>query len=230
MDTRDKRDGTRKITGVHGGLRPRVGYGRGEESVNYLAHAVLGRASDAHLLGGFLGDFVRGRVVDDDWPPGVGAGIRLHRAVDAATDAHAAFRACRQAVAPRRRRLAGIIVDLCWDHCLVRDWQIHCPGLAFDPFVERCYATLARANMGGALAAVAPPFFPVVARMREQDWLRGYATMEGMAETFRRVARRAEFLAPLEDGIDDLASHLPEFRAGLTQLWEDLGRVSVGQA
>ncbi len=194
--------------------------------MNYLAHAVFGRETDGLLFGGFLGDFVRGRVRDAEWPPDVGAGIRLHRAIDVETDTHLAFRRCRQLIGPERHRLAGIIVDLCWDHCLILDWEAYCPALDQDAFIDRCYRVVGRFLEVPGM--VLPPHFARAARaMREHDWLRRYGTIEGMEETFWRVSRRADYLRPLKESASDLVEYLPEFRAGLKAVFADLDRVTV---
>ena len=53
--------------------------------MNHLAHLALAGESPHLVVGGFLGDFVKGRL-DNRFEPGIEAGIRLHRAIDAFTD------------------------------------------------------------------------------------------------------------------------------------------------
>jgi len=61
-----------------------------------------------------LGDFVKGtehslRLL---YPAPLVDGIILHRAIDKYTDKHPAFLASKQLLAPKRRRYAGVVVDL----------------------------------------------------------------------------------------------------------------------
>jgi len=73
------------------------------------------------MLGSLIGDFVRGRI-DPALPPKVRAGIALHRAIDAYTDAHADVAAARALFEPPFRRYAGILLDMWFDHLLARQW------------------------------------------------------------------------------------------------------------
>ena len=55
--------------------------------MNHLAHLLLAERSDGLLVGGFLGDFVKGRLKGDR-PPAIEQGIKLHRYIDHFTDHH----------------------------------------------------------------------------------------------------------------------------------------------
>lgn len=48
--------------------------------MNYLAHVFLARHSNEAMIGGLLGDFVKGSI--DAYPAEIHAGILLHRAID----------------------------------------------------------------------------------------------------------------------------------------------------
>lgn len=89
--------------------------------MNHLAHALLAGPDDELRLGGLLADFVRG-APDVAWPPGVIAGIRLHRAIDSYTDQHPAVMSARALLPPPYRRYAGIALDMWFDHALARDF------------------------------------------------------------------------------------------------------------
>ena len=46
----------------------------------------------------------------------------LHRRIDSFADTHPAFRRSRGRVSAARRRVAGIMVDMFYDHFLARHW------------------------------------------------------------------------------------------------------------
>lgn len=92
-----------------------------EEPLNHLAHALLAGANDDLLLGSLLGDFWRG-APDPGWPPGVRAGVFLHRRIDVYTDSHPVVAAARALFDAPLRRYAGILVDVYFDHVLAREW------------------------------------------------------------------------------------------------------------
>ena len=49
--------------------------------MNHLAHLLLAERSNGLLVGGFLGDFVKGRLKGDR-PTAIEQGIKLHRYID----------------------------------------------------------------------------------------------------------------------------------------------------
>ena len=89
--------------------------------MNHLAHALLAGADEGRILGGVLGDFVRG-APDPALPGGVREGIALHRAIDGFTDRHPDVLAARALFEPPYRRYAGIALDMWFDHLLARDF------------------------------------------------------------------------------------------------------------
>jgi acyl carrier protein phosphodiesterase len=171
--------------------------------LNHLAHFLLAPAEPQALLGTLLADFQRGPV-DASLPRDVARAVRLHRAIDSATDSHAEVLALKAAFMPGRRRFAGLALDLYFDHCLSRDWPRYAAE-PLDAFVEATYAAI-DAQLGA-------PFVPqrmrgFAAAMRDQDWLRSYATLDGVAaalgrleHTFRRRFAREVDLGPLLDEI-----------------------------
>ena len=109
--------------------------------MNYLAHLHLGGPQPAQLLGSLYGDFVKGPL-DGRFATDVEAAIRLHRRIDAFTDRHPRVRAACARFPVERRRYAGILLDLFFDHCLARCWGDY----ADEPlahFSARVYRALA---------------------------------------------------------------------------------------
>ena len=91
--------------------------------MNYLAHAFLPREDDDLVLGGMLGDHVRGLRALVGYPFRIRQGIRLHRYIDRMTDAHPQVKDLLRVFPDPFRRYAGIIVDLAFDHELARHWE-----------------------------------------------------------------------------------------------------------
>lgn len=105
--------------------------------MNFLAHCLIGSwaagaGNDAAmpagapgpaalLAGGFLGDFIKGRV-PEDMPWDLALGVRLHRRVDAYSNTHPDIRVSSDRFPPELRRLAPILVDILCDHLLSRRW------------------------------------------------------------------------------------------------------------
>lgn len=174
--------------------------------MNYLAHAYLGRHSRESIVGALLGDFVKG-AIPGHYSDGIHAGIRLHRAIDRYTDAHDLHRASRALVSPARRRFAGILVDVFYDHFLVRHWG-RFSTQPLPEFTPRVYAALhaRRDSLPERLQHILP-------RMAGEDWLGSYgdldsvhAALQGIARRFSRFPRAAALL----DGIEELENNYAE--------------------
>lgn len=89
--------------------------------MNLLAHAYFADGDADRIVGQFCGDFVRGSDLSA-YSPGIQRGIRMHRLIDAFTDRHPAVLGVRPLFKPPLRRLAGVITDVVYDHCLALRW------------------------------------------------------------------------------------------------------------
>lgn len=110
--------------------------------MNHLAHALLADAGGVEFaLGSAQGDFMHGRP-DPGWPEARQAGLRFHRAIDRFTDAHPEVATARNAFEPPLRRYAGIVLDVWFDHLLVREWHRFCAEEPLPAFSLRWLALL----------------------------------------------------------------------------------------
>jgi len=99
------------------------------------------------MLGSLLGDFVKGPLDRGEIISRYGAevtrAIALHRKIDSYTDAHPVVSMSRSRVSSNRRRFAGVMVDIFYDHFLARNWEeFHDVPLA--RFTDEFYAILMR--------------------------------------------------------------------------------------
>ncbi|SDE90475.1 ACP phosphodiesterase [Phytopseudomonas seleniipraecipitans] len=164
--------------------------------MNYLAHLHLGGDAPAELLGSLYGDFVKGPLAGQ-WPAAIEAGIALHRRIDAFTDSHPLQAQARARFPAQRRRVAGIFLDLFFDHCLARDWQQY-SDQPLQRFTSRVYGVLAaEAQLPGNLQHIAP-------RMAAQDWLGSYRDFEVLEQVIAGMSRRLSRPGLLDGGLEDL--------------------------
>lgn len=184
--------------------------------MNYLAHIYLARHSDAAMVGAMLGDFVKANDVDN-YPPEIAREITLHRLVDSYTDSHPTVVAARELFGPGRRRYAGIVLDVFYDHVLSRDWANYC-ALPREALIAQFYGALTshEAMLPARLREMLPYLI-------EQDWLGGYASFDGVAQTVARVSRRLSRNGHLlREGIDDLVLHRDAIARGFDQFFPEL--------
>jgi acyl carrier protein phosphodiesterase len=177
--------------------------------MNWLAHVFLAGPDADCRLGNLLADMVKGSV-RRSLRPGLQHGIACHQAIDAFTDEHPLVLRSKRRLASRYERLAGILVDVFYDHILASDWPCY-SAAPLREFTREVYALFPAyrhelpAEVNGVLE-----------RMAAADWLGSYARVEGIADVLARLsarlARRLGRDFALERAIGELTIH----RDGLT--------------
>jgi acyl carrier protein phosphodiesterase len=161
--------------------------------VNFLAHALLAGDDPALIVGGVAGDWVKGPL-PAGLPDDLARGVALHRAIDSYAESHPAFRQSRSRVSVERRRYAGVLVDIFYDHLLAQHWaDIHDQPLkVFCSGIYRSIKERMRDLPVGSHRALE--------LMAQEDWLAGYSAIEGIADVLARMSRRARQPNPLLHG------------------------------
>jgi acyl carrier protein phosphodiesterase len=183
--------------------------------MNHLAHCVLAGPEPELILGGLLGDFARG-APDPAWPARLRDGVRLHRAIDTFTDAHAATVAARALFDAPFRRYAGIILDVWFDHLLARDFERR-TGEPLRVFVERVYALL-RAD---------DPLWPAsfrifAARIAAHDGLAAYESRDHVEFVLERIGARLSRANPLDRALPAIEAVEGMVNREFERLWPAL--------
>ena len=174
--------------------------------MNYLAHLHLGGQLPAQLLGSLYGDFVKGRL-QGQFSPQIESAIQLHRSIDRYTDSHPLIGQALSRFTLTRRRYAGIVLDVFFDHCLARDWALYADQ-PLERFTSRVYRVLAEEPaLPGRLAQIAP-------YMAADDWLGSYREFAVMEQVLRGIGRR--LTRP-----EELGHAMQELRALYEPLSED---------
>jgi acyl carrier protein phosphodiesterase len=174
--------------------------------MNYLAHLHLGGQRPGQLLGSLYGDFVKGRL-QGQFEPEVEAAIQLHRSIDVYTDHHPLVDVSLSRFSVTRRRYAGIVLDVFFDHCLARDWSLYADR-PLTQFTSNVYRVLsAESQLPERLAKIAP-------HMMAHDWLGSYREFEVLEQVLRGISRR--LTRP-----EELAGAMQELRVLYEPLSED---------
>ena len=158
--------------------------------MNFLAHFYLS-APDKHLIvGGFLGDFVKGPL-RGDFDPALERGIQLHRHIDSITDSHPAQKNIKQCMPDEYYRYSGIIADMMCDHYLSKYWhRFHETTLA--TFSAECLALVKQHPL-------IEPASNVLRRMDDGDWLLNYRDLNYVSAAIARIGTRLRYANPLGD-------------------------------
>ncbi len=173
--------------------------------MNYLAHFHLAWPDPSLMAGGLEGDYCKGPLYGQ-LPPGLERGVKLHRAIDAYTDAHHDLAKLRRRLPPSLRRYSGIVIDLCFDHFLAQHWRqfSQVPLTRFNANVYRC--------VGAQKTLLSTGAQNMLDRMREHDLLGLYEDWTTIPRAAARIGERfrrdnpflelEEQLAPLYSEIE----------------------------
>lgn len=178
--------------------------------MNFLAHAFLAGEDAALQVGGLAGDFVKGPL-PAGLPSDLAAGVRLHRQIDVFADLHPAFLRSRARMSPARRRVAGILVDMFYDHFLAEQWAQFHPQ-ALPQFTQRVYQNAAERE-----AELPARFGLVLERMRADDWLASYRDPDIIALAVNRMAARMKYTHALHGGAQELLNDYAGFAADFAE-------------
>ncbi len=168
--------------------------------MNFLAHIYLARYSDDAMLGALLGDFI-GTAELDRYNAVMRREILLHWKVDSFTDHHPSVLAARSLFPQGRRRFAGILLDVYFDHRLASNWARY-SDVPLDQFTAHFYRV-----MLDRLPTLTADLQRVAPMMARGDWLGSYRDRDNVDLATRRIATR------LSRHGDKLVECLPILRA-----------------
>jgi acyl carrier protein phosphodiesterase len=192
--------------------------------MNHFAHLVLSRPTIESAVGNLLGDFARGVDAQSLSAP-VRAGLLNHRAVDRFTDSHPLVRDMKRGFSRKRRRFAGIALDIYFDHLLLEHWQ-RFDGRAREDVIAEFYQ---RMQAGQSLMPGAD-MRRVTLRMIEYDWFGSYRDLDAVAESLDRVAGRIRFANDFGNAIEELQRNHDQIRDGFLKFFPQLQRHVTEQA
>lgn len=183
--------------------------------MNHLAHFALAGPEPGLLVGGFLGDYIKGRL-ENRFTPEIERGIRLHRAIDRYTDSHPVVKSSYERFDPRFRRYAGIITDIAFDHLLAQNWSQYYN----EPLESYSASTLEKLLVHKELLTDAA--YQTASRMQEHNSLAHYGGLEFLERSFIYLSGRLKHTNPLMDAYPDCEAQLPGLTEDLSVFFPDL--------
>ena len=183
--------------------------------MNYLAHLFLSSESPEALVGAMLGDFVKGSM-KDSYPKVIRRGIELHRSIDSFTDAHEIVRDSKRLFGVERRRFAGILLDIFFDHYLAKNWRQY-SSIDLSNFTTQAYQGLQLKSEW-----LTPDLAKVVPMMSREDWLGNYQRIDWVEYTLTRLAKRVRRGEVIATGIEELHQNYEEFEKSFAGFFPEL--------
>lgn len=188
--------------------------------MNFLAHLYLSGVDEEIMVGNFIGDFVRGRNIYNQFPKHVALGIELHREIDEFTDSHTVVLESKIRLRPKYRHYAPVIVDMFYDHFLARNWASY-NAQPLQDYAQHCYRVLQKFEP--ILPAQVKYLMPY---MVEGNWLLNYAKPEGIHRALTGMARRTPYDSKMDEAISELTKHYAAFEQEFVRFFPDLKEMS----
>jgi acyl carrier protein phosphodiesterase len=184
--------------------------------MNFLAHVSLSGDNPKIMVGNFIGDFVKGRNLLEQFEPEIAKGIELHRAIDAFTDSHPIVAQSKNRLRPTYRHYAAVIVDMFYDHMLAKNWdQYHATPL--DLYTQQTYQTIL------SFEPILPEHVKyMLQHMIPGNWLLNYAHVEGIHRALSGMARRSKYESKMELAVNDLQKNYDSFTKEFEIFFPDL--------
>ena len=185
------------------------------EKMNYLAHIYLADNSEENMLGNFLGDFVN-KSLEDEFQYSIKQGIFMHKKLDTFTDSHPDFLRSRKRISNTNRRLAGVLIDIFYDHFLAKNWSDY-SSISLEEYADNFYNILKK--FSNCLPDKLVKRMPI---MIDENWLVSSREISGIERSLERISRRfSNTKHPLVNPIDELINNYEEFESDFKCFYTD---------
>ncbi|WP_377113480.1 ACP phosphodiesterase [Pseudoalteromonas sp. M58] len=171
--------------------------------MNYLAHLYLAKPTADSHFGNLLGDFGGQRQLTHI-PTSVKNALDNHYLVDKFTDTHPLVKEAKQLFSAKRRRFAGVAVDVVFDHFLISHWQQFNNQSLID-FKHTSYDLLDR-----RIPVMPQKMQRVVTSMTKNDWFKEYESIDGVGRALDNIAKRIRFTNNFAGTAEDIIRHYSE--------------------
>lgn len=183
--------------------------------MNFLAHIYLSGNNELLTLGNFVADGIRGRKYLA-YPEEMQAGILLHRFIDTYTDAHPVFRQSTKRLHNPYGHYSGVIIDIFYDHFLAKNWSKY-NDLDLSVFVDDFYKLLEK-----HMDILPAKFQHLSPYMIKDNWLLGYASLEGIQSVLNGMNRRTKYKSRMNESTKELELYYSEFEAEFFIFFKEL--------
>jgi len=138
------------------------------------------------MLSNLYGDFVKGKDYSH-YPEIVQKGIFLHRSIDNFIDTHNSVKELRLSLYADLPKVAGVAIDLFFDHILAKKWEEYHPK-KYSDFLDDFYLHKVDFEM-----ELKPEFLEFMGYFRTRKWLNHYPTSFGLQKSCEGVSKRISF-------------------------------------
>ncbi len=178
--------------------------------MNYLMHIYFCTTNPLTLTGACLGDFFKGKIERQPYAKALCQGIQLHRSLDYFADTHPLILQSKSLFPKECRRMAGIALDIFYDHFLAKNWTQYSP-LSLEQYTQSFYANAT--PYLPKLPSEAQYFFNLI---KNGDWLTAYRQIENIEQVLKRMSRNIPFTNTLDQTSNVLNEHYATLAQGFS--------------
>ena len=182
--------------------------------MNFLGHLYFSNNDISIMQPNLFGDFVKGKDLSM-YPNKIQEGITLHRKIDQYVDHHPAVIELLPELYEPLPKVAGIAVDLFFDHLLAKNWD-QFSTIQLDEFIHQFYNSI-----DPSTEFYTPHFQLVLSKMQERNWLYHYQYLDGLNKSCLGVSRRLSFPNKLIDGVKVFEQHKTRIEEAFTIYMKD---------
>jgi acyl carrier protein phosphodiesterase len=154
--------------------------------MNFLGHLYFSNNDKDLMIANLFGDFVKGRNYSH-FSTKVQQGIELHRKIDTYFDQHHAVMNLKLMLYKDLPKVAGVAVDLFFDHLLAKYWEDH-HIIDYYEYLNDFYAYRSELEI-----ELSTDFINFISIFRERKWLDHYPTSFGLEKSCQGVSSRISF-------------------------------------
>ncbi len=168
--------------------------------MNFLAHLYLSANDPESIIGNFIADHVKGKIINL-YSPGIRGGILFHRAIDQYTDNHSIVKYTVLNLRPHFHKYAGVVLDMYYDHFLAKQWS----RFSAEPIED--FTASAFAIIKNSIDILPERSRYILPYMMSQNWLINYRYFEGLHDALSGISQRTKFKSNLTNAVEHLKNN-----------------------
>jgi len=183
--------------------------------MNFLFHMLLSGDDDQIMVGNFMGDFVKGNLAGR-FPERIRQGVALHRRIDSFASRSELFQQSRRRIDPHYGLYRGVMVDLFYDHILVKEWN-NWSDEPLSEYLARCKRIIMLNHKE------LPERLQKHVLLIIEELIPSYAEVKGIGKALERMSRRVTRTNPLAGGEVQLVQHYEGLQVDFTDFMPMVG-------
>ena len=161
--------------------------------MNYLGHLYLSGNDIELMQANLYGDFIKGSHLDH-LPEKIKQGIQLHRKIDHFIDTHPIIHQLLPVLRTELPKVAGIAVDIYFDHLLAKNWKLFHPQELTD-YLQVIYKQFNLEN-----TSYSSDYLNFLKQLVHRNWISHYPTLDAVDRMSKSISSQLSFPNQLLNG------------------------------